>query len=219
MIRSSVVTSQTPAIYSLLMYTASWFSPNCRVALIFSGVYLYRYLYWSVWGSQPKIERAYLDGSHRSVFVGSQLVQPTGIALDLPAGLLFWADMKANRIEGITFNGTHRTVIVDYLKDDFRNPFMLTVFEDLIYCTTLNTGLVFSVHKFGQGTVQKVIGNLYRPSDIKMVQEQQQVKGTFFQLMVVCQCGNVDVFESLQLDSRGDGWWRKRLSQGNGNLR
>jgi low density lipoprotein receptor-related protein 5/6 len=39
-------------------------------------------MYWTDWGSKPKIERAHLDGSRRVTIVNSSLGWPNGIAVD-----------------------------------------------------------------------------------------------------------------------------------------
>ena len=42
-----------------------------------------RIMFWSDWGSNPKIERANLDGSNRQVVLNTELAGPNGLALDL----------------------------------------------------------------------------------------------------------------------------------------
>jgi len=43
-----------------------------------------RYLYWTDWGQVPKIERAALDGSERSVIVNSSLLEwPNGMTIGI----------------------------------------------------------------------------------------------------------------------------------------
>ena len=56
-------------------------------------------MYWTDWGKQPKIERASLDGSDRTVLVNSHLGWPNGLALDYSAGKLYWGDAKTDKIE------------------------------------------------------------------------------------------------------------------------
>lgn len=74
-------------------------------------------MYWTDWEEDPKdsrrgrLERAWMDGSHRDVFVTSKTVLwPNGLSLDIPAGRLYWVDAFYDRIETIMLNGTDRKV-------------------------------------------------------------------------------------------------------------
>ena len=51
-------------------------------------------MYWTDWGSKPsaKIERAGMDGSDRSVIIGSDLSWPNGLTIDPVEGWLIWGD-------------------------------------------------------------------------------------------------------------------------------
>ena len=68
--------------------------------------------YWSDWGVQAKIERAWMDGSHRQVVVSKDIVWPNGIALDVVDQRLFWCDAKNDRIESVKVDGSDRQIIV-----------------------------------------------------------------------------------------------------------
>lgn len=43
-----------------------------------------RYLFWTDWGSKPRIEKSFMDGSERTVIVNTKLVWPNGMTLDYP---------------------------------------------------------------------------------------------------------------------------------------
>lgn len=62
-------------------------------------------------GSNPKIERAYLDGSGRKVVVGEGIHWPNGITLDYPTETLYWVDAKQHVIEAAHINGSHRRLV------------------------------------------------------------------------------------------------------------
>lgn len=51
-----------------------------------------RYIYWSSWGTNAKIERATLGGNFRKPIVNSSLVWPSGLTVDHEEDLLYWAD-------------------------------------------------------------------------------------------------------------------------------
>ena len=49
-------------------------------------------MFWSDWGSHPRIERASMDGSQRTVIVQEKIYWPNGLALDYPNRLLYFMD-------------------------------------------------------------------------------------------------------------------------------
>lgn len=51
-----------------------------------------RYMYWTDWGTNAKIERATLGGNFRVPIVNTSLVWPNGLTLDFETDLLYWAD-------------------------------------------------------------------------------------------------------------------------------
>lgn len=73
-------------------------------------------MYWTDWeedevnDSIGQIEKAWMDGSHRQIFVTSNMLWPNGLALDHSAGILYWCDAYYDHIERIFLNGTHRMV-------------------------------------------------------------------------------------------------------------
>lgn len=52
----------------------------------------HRYMYWTDWGTNAKIERATLGGNFRTEIVNSSLVWPNGLTLDYEEQRLYWAD-------------------------------------------------------------------------------------------------------------------------------
>lgn len=78
--------------------------------------FVHRWMYWTDWeedemnDSRGRIEKAWMDGSHRQVFVSSEVLWPNGLTLDGSTETLFWCDAFHRRIERIHFNGTLRTV-------------------------------------------------------------------------------------------------------------
>jgi Low-density lipoprotein receptor repeat class B len=47
------------------------------------NILLCRWMFWSDWGSVPRIERAGMDGSHRAVILQKTLSWPNGLTIDL----------------------------------------------------------------------------------------------------------------------------------------
>lgn len=77
--------------------------------------FVFRLMFWTDWGSSPKIERASLDGSDRIVLLNDSLVWPNGITIDYAAGLVYWGDGKLDKIEFMGLSGENRSI----LKKDF----------------------------------------------------------------------------------------------------
>ncbi|KAJ8038344.1 Low-density lipoprotein receptor-related protein 6 [Holothuria leucospilota] len=79
------------------------------------------YIYFTDWGSDPKIERAEGDGKNRLVLVNSDIVSPRSLTIDLEERALYWIDAVTNNLETINFDGTSRKML--------RNLFHETVFS------------------------------------------------------------------------------------------
>ena len=58
-----------------------------------------RLMYWTDWGSPPKIERASLDGDSRRTIVEGRLKWPNGLVIDSASRRLYWADAALDKIE------------------------------------------------------------------------------------------------------------------------
>lgn len=71
-------------------------------------------LYWTDWGTKPKIESAWMDGQHREVLLdGEDLGWPTGLVVDYMNGnRIYWCDAKENIIESMKPDGTERKIII-----------------------------------------------------------------------------------------------------------
>ena len=69
---------------------------------------IYRYLFWTTWGNNPKIEKARLDGQRRQVIVSTGLRAHSGIALDLTGNRLYWTDAYSNLFQSTDFDGNQR---------------------------------------------------------------------------------------------------------------
>lgn len=104
---------------SLAFHSRSHYS-TCRLVIkeavcFFSS--FSRWMYWTDWEEDPKeskrgrIERAWMDGSNRNVFLTSKTVLwPNGLSLDIPQGILYWVDAFYDRIEMVYLNSSERKV-------------------------------------------------------------------------------------------------------------
>lgn len=65
-------------------------------------------MYWTDWGEIPKIERAGMDGTNRSMIVDKDIYWPNGLTLDYDQQKLYWADAKHNFIHRCNLDGSSR---------------------------------------------------------------------------------------------------------------
>lgn len=75
--------------------------------------YHYRLIFWTDWGSTPKIERSSMDGGDRMIVANTSLFWPNGLTLDYAANKIYWADAKHHAIESANLDGTSRRTVID----------------------------------------------------------------------------------------------------------
>jgi len=74
------------------------------------------WMYWTDWeedevnDSIGRIEKAWMDGSNRKIFVTSNMLWPNGLTLDHGSSTMYWCDAYYDHIERIYLNGTGRMV-------------------------------------------------------------------------------------------------------------
>ena len=67
-----------------------------------------RLLFWSDWGTMPKIERSTCAGEGRRILVKKDLIRPLGMVLDHKHSLLYWVDGSKGTVESIDVYGNNR---------------------------------------------------------------------------------------------------------------
>lgn len=72
------------------------------------SVHSERLLFWSDWGARPRIERAGMDGSNRTVIISSKIYWPNGLTLDIPNKRVYFADSKLDYLDFCNYDGTGR---------------------------------------------------------------------------------------------------------------
>uniref|UniRef100_H3BGS9 Prolow-density lipoprotein receptor-related protein 1 n=1 Tax=Latimeria chalumnae TaxID=7897 RepID=H3BGS9_LATCH len=140
------------------------------------------WMYWTDWEEDPKdskrgkIERAWMDGSNRNVFVTSKtILWPNGLSLDIPAGILYWVDAYYDRIEMIFLSGTDRKIV--YEGSEMNHPFGLCHYNNFLFWTEYRSG---SIHRLDQVTKTVTLLRNERPPifEIRMYDAQQQQAGS-----------------------------------------
>lgn len=76
-------------------------------------------MYWTDWGATPKIEKAAMDGSMRTILISQNLTWPNGLAIDQLNGQLFWTDGGTKSIEVSNLDGSQRRVIIGKMTRKF----------------------------------------------------------------------------------------------------
>jgi hypothetical protein len=113
-------------------------------------LFSFSYLFFSDWGSTPKIVRTRLDGSERVDLVtqtsatadrtddlqlnSSQSISaPYGLAIDYEEDMLYWCDKNLDIIERVNITSGERKVIVSTRQTSITDCVSLDVFGDHIY--------------------------------------------------------------------------------------
>ncbi|XP_014481783.1 PREDICTED: low-density lipoprotein receptor-related protein 2 [Dinoponera quadriceps] len=117
-----------------------------------------RWLFWTDWGENPRIERIGMDGNNRSTIINTKIYWPNGLALDIANRRIYFADSKLDFIDTCLYDGSKRIQVLassHYLL----HPHSLTLFEDTMYWTDRQLNRVLSAHKF-KGSNQTVVSHL-----------------------------------------------------------
>ncbi|XP_043929607.1 low-density lipoprotein receptor-related protein 1B, partial [Protopterus annectens] len=105
------------------------------------------WLYWTDWEEEEigdrtgRIEKAWMDGRNRQIFVTTSMLWPNGLTLDNAASALYWCDAYYDHIEKIHLDGSGRTVV--YNGKELNHPFGLSHYKNFIYWTDYMNGSIF----------------------------------------------------------------------------
>ena len=120
-------------------------------------------MYWTDWGTDPKIEQAGMDGSARRPIVTGSLVWPNGLTIDRVTNRLFWVDASLDKIEVSDLDGRNRQLIMS--SADNIHPYGLAVYLDMLYWTDWNTTSISSFNLSSRNR-EIVVRGLQKPMDI-----------------------------------------------------
>ena len=130
-----------------------------------------RYLYWTDWGTQAKVERASMDGQDRIALITTDLTSPYGITIDYVEQKIYWVDAFLDKIEYSNTDGSNRVTLTT-LPEGFGLgvPYSLTLDGDYLYWTEWDTNSLYSVHKTEGGNVSQILSDLFvNPNGIQVV--------------------------------------------------
>uniref|UniRef100_A0A8D2LBK3 Prolow-density lipoprotein receptor-related protein 1 n=1 Tax=Varanus komodoensis TaxID=61221 RepID=A0A8D2LBK3_VARKO len=140
------------------------------------------WMYWTDWEEDPKdskrgkIERAWMDGSNRSIFITSKTVLwPNGLSLDIPGKVLYWVDAFYDRIEMVMLDGSERKIVYD--GSELNHAFGLCHYDNYLFWTEYRSG---SIYRLDQNTKAVTLLRNERPPifEIRMYDAQQQQVGS-----------------------------------------
>lgn len=136
-------------------------------------------MFWTNWGVSPKIERASMDGSDRTVLYHVSQTLPTGITIDYQTEKIYWTDMYWGTIECSNLDGSGGILL---LAGNII-PFSLTINDNMVFWSDWNSFGIHATHKIAStgGSVQ------YRSSrgrlwGIEAVNPNRQAQDSMLQL-------------------------------------
>lgn len=122
-------------------------------------------MYWTDWGSHPKIEKAEMNGKRRVVLVSSSLAWPNGLTLDQGKNRLYWVDASYDKLEYLDLNNNNRVTLITF-QSVLPQPFGLTLVGDYLFWTDWYHRAVFRADKETGSGVTTFIADLGQPMDI-----------------------------------------------------
>ncbi|XP_069472627.1 low-density lipoprotein receptor-related protein 1B isoform X1 [Ambystoma mexicanum] len=107
------------------------------------------WMYWTDWEEDEvddnvgRIEKAWMDGFNRQIFVTSKMLWPNGLTLDYDSNILYWCDAYYDHIEMIFLNGSNRQVVRS--GKELNHPFGLSHHGNYIFWTDYMNGSIFQL--------------------------------------------------------------------------
>ena len=123
-------------------------------------------MYWTDWGTNPRIERADMDGQNRHTIVRENLAWPNGLTIDRPTGRIIWVDARTEVIECADLRGESRRILVTSVP----HPYGLTVAGNYLYWTDWKEKAIKRANKDTGDEIYEVRGKLPRLMSIHAVQ-------------------------------------------------
>lgn len=134
-------------------------------------------MYWTDWATGTtipgKIETAWMDGTHRDVFVNNDTLWPNGLTIDYVGKKLYWCDAYLDKIEMIGLDGQGRKVI--YFDKKLDHPSSLAYYNNTLYWTEGVKGYIFALKLDENGTKIDTLSTENPPLvDIKVYDNKAQ---------------------------------------------
>ncbi|XP_077997377.1 prolow-density lipoprotein receptor-related protein 1-like [Glandiceps talaboti] len=131
-------------------------------------------MFFTDWGSQPKVESANMDGTDRRPLVTTKVVFPHGVTLDYAQERVYWVDAYLDYIEAMDYDGTNRRTVVNGVRVE--HLYGITMFELYLYATNWHDNSIVKVNKF-DGTVEEIATDMSRAGAIQVYHQYRQQEG------------------------------------------
>ncbi|KAL7847835.1 hypothetical protein AOLI_G00225530 [Acnodon oligacanthus] len=126
---------------------------------------------WSEIGSEPRIERAGMDGSQRKVVLRHSLSWPVSMAVDLLTDRMYWTDEKLKHIASATLDGKDIRILQ---LTETQSPFSVAVFNDMVYWSDIQRQAILGAHKTSGKNCTVILKRPGQPFGLKVVHPLMQ---------------------------------------------
>ncbi|KAK7069706.1 Low-density lipoprotein receptor-related protein 1B, partial [Halocaridina rubra] len=131
------------------------------------------YMFFTNWGmTEPKLERALMDGTERVPIVVKKIVYPFGITVDFPNKHVYWVDGYLSHVERVDYDGGNRKMIIK-LKSDER-PYGISVFENYLYITSWRDDTIKQINRFNSHNGTEFHTNFTEPMHVHVFHRERQ---------------------------------------------
>ena len=152
-----------------------------------------KWIYWTDWGNYgaPRIERAGLDGSKRTLLVDDNLVWPIDIVIDFAENRLYWTDQDLHTSSSCDLDGQNvREVVNPNMGEEVTYFASLAVFDNNLYWSDWMAFKVFQADKRNATSYRALTSRLsYNLAGLTVYHERHQPKGKFFLCISVTYSG------------------------------
>lgn len=118
-----------------------------------------RYLFWTDGGQNPKIERALLDGTNRTVLASESLASPRGLTIDYTNDFLYWTDDVLDMISRMAPDGTQRQII--RYGSRLPSPTGMAIFGRYMLWVDQRLGKLYQASKDPNNSDQPEVGSVF----------------------------------------------------------
>ena len=105
-----------------------------------------------------------MDGSAKTILVGSGLKWVNSLAMDSQNRLLYWCDAHFKKIERIDLQGNNRMLVKDLSLDSY-HPFGLALDNDALYWSDWSSKSVHK-HNMTSSVTEVLIAGMGRPMEL-----------------------------------------------------
>ena len=117
-----------------------------------------------------------MDGTNHSTIISSDIVWPTGLAIDYATLTLFWSDTHLDKLESSNYDGNNRTVLLKELFIFY--PFAIAFYNGSLFWGDWVVGFVFrlTVADPDDHNIVRAVLEM-EPTGMKIVSQSEQSEG------------------------------------------